>query len=98
MEYANPNTLSDEHYERLGALTDTLDDYVKLHVRRYGAKIGLGDALNAVSAVLAAVVNDIAKTDPEVFDKLNGLIAYHIFLEAQSESVRGAYEIKRKVK
>ena len=93
MDYANPNALSDEHYARLEALTGTLDDHIALHVREHGNAAGLSDALNAVCAVLATVVVNTAKIDPDVFDKLNGLIMYHIFLEAQSESDRGAYNI-----
>ena len=94
MQYANPGDLSDEHYDRLERLTDTLDDHIELHIREYGPKVGLGDALNAVCAVLAAVTINAAKIDPDVFDKLNGLLMYHIFLEAQSEGPRGAYKLK----
>jgi hypothetical protein len=86
MEHAKPNTLSDEHYERLGSLSRVLDDHIDLHVQAHGVKVGLGDALNAVCRLLATVVVNVAKIDHDVFDKINGMLSYHIYKEAQSDT------------
>lgn len=93
MEYAGPGTLSDDHYERLSGLTRILDDHIELHIRAHGEKAGLSDALNAVCAVLATVVVDVAKHDYDVFDKINGMLLQHIYQQARSESERGAYNL-----
>ena len=91
MEYVNPGELSEEHYARLGRLTNILDDHIDLHVKNYGPEVGLSDALNAVCAVLASVVVNAAKIDYDVFDKISSLLAYHINLVARDESDRGVY-------
>jgi hypothetical protein len=85
METAKPNTLSEEHYERLESLSRILDDHIELHIRAYGNAVGLADALNAVCRLLAAVVVQTAKIDLDVFDKISGMLSYHIYEEARSE-------------
>jgi tRNA G37 N-methylase TrmD len=85
MEHAKPNTLSDEHYERLGSLYRILGDHIELHIRAYGNVAGLADTLNAVCRLLASVVVQTAKIDHDVFDKINGMLSYHIYEEARSE-------------
>ena len=93
MEYTGPNSLSAERYERLDNLTRILDDHVELHVKRYGDTEGLSDALNVVCALFANVVVNASKIDSEVFDKINGMLSYHIYLEGRSEGHRGVYNI-----
>jgi hypothetical protein len=96
METAKPNTLNDEHYERLGSLSCILDDHIDLHVQAHGAKVGLEDALNAVCRLLATVVVNVAKIDHEVFDRINGMLSYHIYKEAQSDTNHYVSDSKQK--
>ena len=89
----NPN-LSDETYDRLSKLVDDLDRIIYLHVVEHDDKTGLGDAFNAVCAVLSGVVQSVADIDRDVFDKLSGAIAYHIYCQASSLGERGEYKIQ----
>jgi len=94
VKYAKPNTLSSDRYERLENLSRILDDHIELHLQAHGHTEGLSDALNAVCAVLAAVVVDAAKIDLDVFDKINGMLSYHIYRAARSESDRRGSKIQ----
>ena len=88
----NPNP-DDETYDRLGKLVDDLDRIIGLHVVEHDDKTGLSDAFNAVCAVLSGVVQSVADIDRDVFDKLSGAIAYHIYCQASSLGERGEYKI-----
>lgn len=89
----NPNS-DDETYDRLGKLVDDLDRIIYLHVVEHDDKTGLSDAFNAVCAVLSGVVQSVADIDRDVFDKLSGAIAYHIYCQASNLGERGEYKIQ----
>lgn len=87
----NPN-LDDETYDRLSKLVDDLERIIDLHVVEHDD--GLSDAFNAVCAVLSGVVQSVADIDRDVFNKLSGAIAYHIYCQASSLNERGEYKIQ----
>jgi hypothetical protein len=88
----NPN-VDEETYHRLGALVGDIDEIIIKHIRENGDKKGIGDAFNAVCAVLAGVTQSVANFDTEVYDKLSGALQHHIFSHAASIDERGEYTI-----
>lgn len=92
MEF-DPNPDKDT-YSRLCRLVDKLDHVVHDHVREHGSEQGTNDAFNAVIAVLSGVVQGVADFDPDVFNKLPGAMAYHMYCQAAGSGDRGEYKIQ----
>ena len=92
MEF-NPDP-DDETYYRLNKLVDELDTIICQHIIGHDEKTGLSDAFNAVCAVLSGVVQSVSDIDRDVFQKLSGAIAYHIYCQARGISERGEYKIQ----
>lgn len=83
-----------ETYFRLSRLVEDLDRVIFQHTREHGGKMGANDAFNAVCAVLSGVVQSAAEYDRDVFDKLSGAIAYHIYCQASAFGDRGEYKFQ----